>query len=249
MKRTTHLLTLTTLVMAAVIITMIVSPADANKRYAIESGDIAYVDVFNLIDKALLAEDMANARAEFNTDSTEVITSLQGQLQALQTQLSTMTQTDPNAATAYQQYQTVQSQLDNASRQINEAYQTLIAQQIAQGYTEIYAAANEIGEQEGFSFVFATRSDGELIQIDTITGITQEILARPLMTPAGGVDLTELVRVKLGYPEKAPEPVVETDTPSEIPAVEIQPATTTQTETPEVEAEDAPVIEEKPVDE
>lgn len=241
MKRTTHLLTMTTLVLAAIIITMAASPADASKRYAIESGDIAYVDVFNLIDKALLADDMASARVEFNTKSTEAITSLQQQLQSLQTQLSTMTQDDPNAAGTYQQYQTVQAQLDGASRQINETYQTLIAQQIAAGYSEIYEAANEIAQKEGFSFVFATRADGELIQTDTITGITQEILARPLMTPVGGVDLTELVRIELGYPEKAPEPVTEVDAPTDTPAAEV---------TPETESsEPTEPTEEKPVDE
>ncbi len=222
MKRSMHSLTLTGLIAgAAIIIAMIVSPADGNKSYSIEAGDIAFVDVFDLIDKALLVEDKSKAREDFNTKSTLEIEGLNQQLQGLQTQLSTMSQNDPNAASAYQSYQTVSAQLDNKSRQINMEYQTLIAQQISDGYAEIYAAANEVGTEEGFAFVFASRSNGELVQTETITGITQEILARPLMTPPSGVDLTELVRVKLGYPEAAPEPVItETQPAAETPAVE-----------------------------
>jgi Skp family chaperone for outer membrane proteins len=209
MKSTTRILTAATVILATIIVTMVVTPANATKRYAIESGDIAFVDVFTLVDRALTAEDKKAERDGFNATATEKISSLQGQLQAIQTQLSTMQQGDPDAAAAYQQYQNIQYQYDNASSQINTDYQTLIAKQISSAYAEIYAAANEVGQSEGFAFVFATRSDGELIQTDTITGITQEILARPLMTPTDGIDLTELVRLKLGYPEEAPEPIAE----------------------------------------
>ncbi len=243
MKRTTQLFTLTTAILATIVITMIVSPADASKRYAIESGDIAFVDVFKLIDKALLDDEKFNERNDFNMKSSEAISGLQGELSALQSQLSTMDPSDPNAAATYQQYQQVSSQLENASQQINGAYQTLIAQQLASAYTEIYAAANEIGAENGFTFVFATRTDGELIQTDTITGITQEILARPLMTPPTGVDITELVRVKLGYPEKAPEPVTAEPTPETEPITE--PTTETTDETTGEPVTESPVTEDE----
>ena len=228
MKRTTQLFTLTTAMLATIIITMVVSPADASKRYTIESGDIAFVDVFNLIDKALMDEEKAAVRDQFNIKSNELIAGLQAQKTSLETQLSTMQQNDPAAATAYADYQTATGQLQTATQQINNAYQTLIAQQLAAAYTEIYASANEVGSQEGYAFVFATRSDGELIQTDNITGVTQEILARPLMTPPSGVDITELVRIKLGYPEKAPEPAV---APATDPAAPVTEFTDTPAET------------------
>jgi len=229
MKSPTHILTLTTAILATIVITMLVSPANATKRNTIETGDIGFVDVFDLVDKALLADIQAAARDQFNVESTKIIDGLKQQLTDIETKLSTMQQTDPDAAATYQQYQTISGQLNNASQQISNAYQNLIAQQIAAAYADIYAAANEIGQQEGFTFVFATRSTGELIQTDTITGITQEILARPLMTPPTGTDMTELVRIKLGYPEKAPEPIAEETAAPEAdsatePAVEPTPA-------------------------
>jgi len=229
MKRTTQILTTTTLVLAAIVVTMIASPAGAYKAPKIASDDIGFVDVFNLIDKALLTEETTAARDDFDTQTNEMMAALEGQLNELTAQLQNMQQTDPNAQAVFQEYQSVQEQLNNLARQASEAYQVLIARQISEAYTAIYAAANEIAQQEGLTFVFATRADGELIQTDNITGITQEILARPLVTPPTSVDITELVRIKLGYPEKAPEPVVEPEAEA-APASEAVPATEPVTE-------------------
>lgn len=241
MKRTTQLFTLTTAILATIIVTMVVSPADASKRYTIEAGDIAFVDVFMLIDNALMGEELAKEREDFNIKSREDLAGLNQQIATLEAQLSTMQQNDPNGAATYQQYQTANSQLQRESQQINMEYERLIAEQLAIAYEEIYAGANEVGSQEGFVFVFATRSDGELIQTDSITGITQEILARPLMTPPSGVDITELVRVKLGYPEKVLEPIVD---PEAEPVVEpvAEPEAEVQEPTPAIEV---PVTEDE----
>lgn len=177
--------------------------AEANRSFGVETGNIASIDVFALVDRALSKDAMVQARTDYETRTNGAIEQLQQQLMELQTSLSSMTADDPNAQSMYQQYQQLQSQAQMQSQQATSGYQTLIAQQIAQAYEEIYAGANEIAAEQGYDFVFATRSDGELLQTETITGITQEILARPLVTPPSATDLTEQVRVKLGYPEEA----------------------------------------------
>lgn len=188
--------------------------AQATRSSGIESGSIASIDVFALIDRGLSTDAMKTERTEFETSMNASLEQIQQQIAALQTQLSTMTAEDPNAQNAYQQYQQLQSQAQYQSQQASAEYQGLIARQIARAYEEIYAAANEIAAESGYSFVFATRSDGELLQTDTITGITQEILARPLVTPPSATDLTEQVRVKLGYPEEV-DTEVESNEPAE----------------------------------
>lgn len=185
--------------------------AQATHAFGIESGTMASIDVFALIDRGLSTDAMQQERTDFETQTSEPLDQVQQQLTTLQTQLSTMTADDPNAQGAYQQYQQLQNQAQFLSQQASAGYQTLIAQQISQAYSEIYAAANEIAAEGGYAFVFATRSDGELLQTDTITGITQEILARPLLTPPGATDLTEQVRVKLGYPEQVDETLTDED--------------------------------------
>jgi Skp family chaperone for outer membrane proteins len=203
MKRPFQMFTLATMTIVAFsLVSLAISSANGNKRSVIETGDFAFVDVFSLIDLSLSTEEMSSEREVFTSKSATELTALQQQYQGLQSALSTMQQTDPNAGTIYNQLQQAQFDFETASQQYNADYQTLIAKQLARSYSSIYEAANAVGQQEGFTFVMATRSDGELIQSDTITGITQEILARPLLTPPGSVDLTEQVRLELGYPTK-----------------------------------------------
>jgi len=188
---------------AAAITAAFVPSATATRSIGVEAGDIAFIDVFTLVDRALMEDGAQQARTSFSEESNQQLTRLDQQMQTLQGQLQTLQPNDPNAGQLYQQYQQLQQQIQVVSQRVNQEYQGLIAEQIAAAYTDIYAAANELADAKGYSFVFATRADGELVQTDTITGITQEILARPLVTPPTGVDLTEQVRVKLGYPEES----------------------------------------------
>lgn len=203
----------------------------ATRSMGMDMGQIGSIDVFALVDRALSTDDMVAARQNYETQTNAGLEQLQAQFMQVQNQLSTMTADDPNAQTLYNQYQQLQQQMQMQSQQASSGYQSLIARQIATAYEAIYAAANEVGMEQGYAFVFATRSDGELLQTETITGITQEILARPLMTPPSATDLTELVRVKLGYPEKA------LDTDAMLEGTEATDAEPETTDTPAQEPE------------
>ncbi len=204
MKRPNTLTLLSIAILTILLGLAIFTPrANATRSMGFEAGDIAFVDVFTLIDRALSADTLAQERLDFETESNASMSQMQQQLMTLQGQLGAIQPDDPSAGQLDQQYQQVQSNLQRASQQASADYQSLIAEQISQAYGEIYAGTNTVAAELGYAFVFATRSNGELIQTDTINGITQEILARPLVTPPTGVDITEAVRVKLGYPEEA----------------------------------------------
>lgn len=203
MKRPHTAMIITGTVIATFVgLSMFTPSANATRAVGWESSDMASVDVFTLIDRGLSTDAMKQVRVDFETKSNASLSGMQQRFMDLQQQLGSLQPNDPTAATLYQEYQSLQSNLQLASQQASEGYQSLIAQQIAAAYTEIYAAANEVATEQGFAYVFATRSNGELLQTDTITGITQEILARPLVTPPSATDLTEAIRVKLGYPEE-----------------------------------------------
>jgi len=203
--------------------------AEANRTFGVETGDIASIDVFALVDLALGTDEMIQERTKYETETNNAIEGLQQQLMELQTQLNNMTADNPGAQALYQQYQQLQNQAQIQSQQATTGYQSLIARQISRAYEEIYAGANELAAEQGFAFVFATRSDGELLQTETITGITQEILARPLVTPPSATDLTEQLRVKLGYPEESAdqgseEGMIDTGTTQSADGGEVEPA-------------------------
>ena len=239
-----HTLGLFTLLALAIAggLAMVASNANANRPLGIVQGEIASIDVFALVDLALSTDDMAQARQSFEEESNATLRAMQQRFIELQNQLSNMTQDDPAGGQVFQQYQQMQTQLQQASQQASVEYQSLISRQIAEAYRAIYGAVNELAGEQGYVYVFATRSDGELLQTDTITGITQEILARPLVTPPSATDLTEQVRVKLGYPEEVAEDVEQVS-----PAPTGTTSTTPGTESTEDAVTDEPTDE--PTDE
>jgi septal ring factor EnvC (AmiA/AmiB activator) len=111
-----------------------------------------------------------------------------------------ISQDDPQAAQLYSQYQQVNQAIQQTTNQINANYQQLLATQIADAYKTIHAATNEVSAEQGYTFVFATRRGADLVQTTTLTGVTQEILARPLVTPPEAVDITDTIRLHLSLP-------------------------------------------------
>lgn len=175
-------------------------PAMGTKALTAGQGEIGVVDIYNLVDIMIVSDDASNQRAQFEQQSGMQIQAFEQQLLGIQTQMSTLSQDDPQAAALYAQYQQVTGQIQQATNKINSDYQALLANQIAEAYKTIHAAVNEVASQEGYTWVFTTRRGADLIQTTTLTGVTQEILARPLVTPPDAADLTDSVRVYLGLP-------------------------------------------------
>jgi hypothetical protein len=179
---------------------LLARPAVGTKTASIGQGEIGVVDVYNLVDILIMADEASQQRSNFETQSNAAIAEYEQRLIGIQTQMSGMTQDDPKAAALYANYQQVTQQIQQATNQINDGYQVLLATQIADAYKIIHAAVNEISADQGYTFVLATRRGADLVQTTTLTGVTQEILARPLVTPPEAVDMTEAVRIHLGLP-------------------------------------------------
>jgi Skp family chaperone for outer membrane proteins len=179
---------------------LIARPAVGTKTTSIGQGDIGVVDVYSLVDILIMSEEASQQRSDFESRSNATITEYEQRLIGIRAQMSTMTQDDPNSGQLYAQYQQVTQQIQQATNQINEGYQVLLANQIADAYKTIHAAVNEIAGDQGYTFVLATRRGADLVQTSSLTGVTQEILARPLVTPPEAVDMTESVRIHLGLP-------------------------------------------------
>ena len=175
-------------------------PAIGTKTLSVAQGDVGVVDIYNLVDILIMSDDASAERAQFEEAGNAQISAYEQRLLGIQTQMSTMNQNDPGAAQLYNEYQQVNQQITQATNQINSEYQSLLATQIAEAYKTIHAAVNEVSSEQGYTFVFATRRGADLVQTTTLTGVTQEILARPLVTPPEAVDITEVVRLHLGLP-------------------------------------------------
>ncbi|MBL4810050.1 MAG: OmpH family outer membrane protein [Phycisphaerales bacterium] len=175
-------------------------PAMGTKTLSAGQGDIGVVDIYNLVDIYIMSDKASDERSEFEAVSSAAISTYEQQLSAIQAQMATMSQDDPQAATLYNQYQQINQAIQQTTNKINADYQSLLATQIASAYKTIHAATNEVAADQGYTFVLATRRGADLVQTTTLTGVTQEILARPLVTPPEAADLTDAVRIHLGLP-------------------------------------------------
>jgi len=175
-------------------------PAIGTKTLSVAQGDIGLVDIYHLVDILIMSDDASAERAQFEANGNAQITTFEQRLIGIQTQMAGITQDDPKAAELYNQYQQVNQAIQQTTNQINADYQQLLATQIADAYKTIHAATNEVSAEQGYTFVFATRRGADLVQTTTLTGVTQEILARPLVTPPEAVDITDTVRIHLGLP-------------------------------------------------
>jgi hypothetical protein len=201
MNRSVQMMSLALVVAAATFaLTMFSSPVQATRSAALEPSEIGSVDTFSLIDIGIMSEEREAVRTEFSMKGDEALTPLYQNDVIYKQQLNSMDPNDPSASQLYQEYQANLNQLQQLTQQVNAGYQELISHQIADMYKEVYAATGEVAAENGYVYVFSTRRSSDLIQIDSIQGVTQEILARPLMTPPNATDLTELVRIKLGLP-------------------------------------------------
>lgn len=201
MPRTNMFLPASILIAAAVLGGSILSTsADATRTNNAAQGDIGLVDVYDIVDIVIMGEEKTAERNEFEAQGASRVQPIENQLMQLQSQIQTA---DPNAQGTqqlYSQYQQLSQMLNQTTNQINQDYQRMLAGQIADAYVMVHDAVNEVAQEQGYTFVFATRRDTDLVQVNSLTGVTQEILARPLVTPAESVDLTEAVRTHMGLP-------------------------------------------------
>lgn len=178
----------------------LITTADAERATDASQSGIAYVDVFGLVDQLVMNPDETAARVEFEAQGQQALQAVQQRNAEIQQQVQANPE-DPNAQQLIAEFQQNREQMQTIYQNYQYDLQVLIAGQISDAYKKVYAAAGEVASEAGVDFVFATRPGSDLIQIDSVTGVAQEILARPLITPPASVDLTAKVRAKLGLPE------------------------------------------------
>jgi Skp family chaperone for outer membrane proteins len=199
-----------------------VTQADANRAIAPYEQGMAFVDVFGLIDEIVKGEAYEVARAEFDAAQQGQLTAMQTQMQQLQAQLQVTDPSSPEAQGIQQQGMQLQQQMQQFYQRYQNGLEQLVGTQIGEAYQLIYAAAREEASEQGINFLFASRPDDNLL-VDSLSGVAQEILARPLIAPASSVDLTADVRERLGLQDPA-SLELEIDNNPDTPAASDDPA-------------------------
>jgi len=180
----------------------LVHNADADRAVAPFEQGIAFVDVFGLIDEILKGPEPEAVRLAFDEGKQAELAGMQSRMQEIQAQVQAMDANDPELGALYGEAQQLQQNMQQFYQNYQFEMQSMIAEQIGAAYKQVFAAAKAQAAEEGVHFLFATRPSDDLI-VDSLTGVAQEILARPMIAPAESIDLTAAVRVRLGLPDPA----------------------------------------------
>ena len=182
-----------------------VQNADADRAVAPFEHGIAFVDVFGLIDEILKGPELEAVRVAFDEGKQAELTRMQSRMQEIQGQVEAMDENDPTAAGLFAEAQQLQQNMQQFYQNYQFEMQGMIAEQIGSAYKQVFAAAKAQAAEEGVDFLFATRPSDDLI-VDSLTGVAQEILARPMIAPSDAIDLTPGVRARLGLPDPSDAP-------------------------------------------
>lgn len=178
-----------------------INSAEAERRVGVAESGMGFVDVFGVVDQLVMGDEPTAARAEFETQMQGQIEQIQARNAEIQRQVQEGEVAEEQFNELANEFQQNQQTLQNAFQEYQVQMESMVAGQIAEAYKRVYEAARSVSGEKNVGFVFASRPDSELLQTQSITGVAQEILARPLIAPSDSIDLTPAVREKLGLPE------------------------------------------------
>lgn len=165
---------------------------------------IATVDTVGLLEQMLQSDDYAAAREETRASFESRMVALENDNAQLAAQLQTMDQSDPAFQEGVAQYQSNNAEMQQLGGQFGEQLDILAAGQAAEIYQAIANAVDTVAARENIEHVFSNRTAPDAESAFGIAGVTQQLLARPLIRTSA-TDLTEAVRSELGLPDPAEE--------------------------------------------
>lgn len=211
------------LLAAVVLIAVITWPTRATTVQAAEEHRVATVDILLLLQRLMQTDEYLPQREAVSEEWSNRIQGAQANLDKLEAEIRLLSPNDPRSMALRQQYQQSAQQLQQLSQQGQQAFQSMTAEQASSGYTRIRDRARQMATEWGYSHLIASRTEVDFSGVTNLPGVTQEILARPVLLSPPGDDITEAIAEAMNLPE------LEDDEPAE--STEAGPAPEAPTET------------------
>lgn len=195
-----------------------IQPANAQPTSSSRPARIATVDTFAVLQLQLNTDQFVSQRVALEEQFREAVAPLEQQDSDLQSQLAELAPTDPRVPQLQAQRQQLFGQFNQLRQQLALASDRLSAEQAAIAYRQVHEQVNTIAERRGFTHVFGTRMQVDLMAPQDSNSAMQEILGRPVLRAPEGSDITDAVLASMNL--ERPEPDV-TNAPAipEMPSV------------------------------
>lgn len=177
-------------------------PAIANTRDAADT-DLAYIDLYGLLEQKLRAEDLLAAREDAVAPLSQQLQQSQQRIQQLAAQIQGQGVESPESEPLILEFQQLQQTIQQLNQEVNAQITEVYSGQMQAAHQEIMSAADEVAAEAGFSMVIASRAPERMLERGPVDVMVQELLARPVVRAPSSVDLTAKVRERLGLPDPA----------------------------------------------
>lgn len=203
------------------------TPALAASPRPAPAGLIATCDQFIVLQSMLGSPSYVKARDERAAKLAASTSDLEAQLSALRDQASKITdKTSPEFKDLQQKAQQTSQAIRAKKAENDKAMEQGNRLEVEEGYRLVMDATTAVSKREGYTYVIGSRSFSSTFFAQTLSGVFQEIYARPVMVAPEGVDITDMVLKELKI-DRLPPPGSEPAKP-DAPAAPVAPSDPTR---------------------
>lgn len=179
------------------------SGADARPAAPGEAARIAVLDPVFLVRAALATEENVDRLIARQQEFVNELTPLQAEAQtAIQELQQIGSPQDPNAQQAFQRAQRAEQRFQQARQQADQAFGQFSAELAREAYETIRREVQALAAERGYEYVLSSRLSGDLLTQGGLGGLSDEILARPVMVFPEAANITEEIRRRLDLPNE-----------------------------------------------
>jgi hypothetical protein len=182
------------------------SPAVAQAGASTSAQRIATLDALAVVERMILSERYKPARDKVTEEKNVKLKVLSDSLRGVEERAKGLAQDSPELQALAQEYQQTSQRLQDAERQAVGELDVFNAEQIAEAYRLVVEAANTMAASKGYTHVVQTRIGDVKFRSKNVTGIIQEVLARPVIQSPTADDITQALITQFGVENVSIEP-------------------------------------------
>lgn len=179
------------------------STTDAVPQAAAEQR-LATVDIFRAVRLSMASDAVDEAREAKEQELRGRLEELNQRIGQHEQKLQNLAPGDPDLPPTQAAYQADLRQMNLLQQQVQAEFGTFMSQQGTDAYIRAHQAATELARERGYTHLFASSLNlgslrGEAgFDIENMTQLSQEVLARPVLMAPEADDLTDELIDKLG---------------------------------------------------
>lgn len=159
-----------------------------------DEGSIAVCAIPTIVNELMASERFLEEREDLAEEFDDQRVDLEDRLADIRDRAQGMQQDDPAMGAIFEEFQTVNGELQRLRQEFNRGSAALQATQLADSYELARASALAVGDELGYEFVFASGSPDEDLNTTDTAQLLGQLARRPVIKFPEEHDITDDVR-------------------------------------------------------